>query len=132
MSLPSSSELEPASLSDLIFPYQSLNIHLTTSSLKKSTLTIKNRLRSIEKDAQFVRQRSELSPKAPVIANERCGSWYIAPYLKTGSVYFKSTDGHVGQWAFSLRRLNLQLLPLLGEHGKVIIVDSTRQGKRKL
>ena len=32
-------------------------------------------------------------------------------------MYFKSTDGHTGQWAFSLRRLNLQLIDIVGKHG---------------
>jgi tRNA A64-2'-O-ribosylphosphate transferase len=52
----------------------------------------------------------------PLVANERCGSWYIPPASKVGSAYFKSTDGHTGQWDFSFRRLNLQLLPLVSEH----------------
>jgi tRNA A64-2'-O-ribosylphosphate transferase len=51
------------------------------------------------------------------VANERCGSWYIPPDTKSGSAYFKSTDGHTGQWDFSFRRLNLQILPLAREHG---------------
>ena len=33
---------------------------------------------------------------------------------KAGSVYFKSTDGHVGEWGFSLRRVNGHLLGVLG------------------
>ncbi|KXJ93005.1 initiator tRNA phosphoribosyl transferase-domain-containing protein [Microdochium bolleyi] len=66
----------------------------------------------------------------PLIANERCGSWYIPPRLKRGSAYFKSTDGHHGIWAFSTRRLNLHLLRLVGVNDGVIIVDSTRRGKR--
>lgn len=34
-----------------------------------------------------------------------------------GSAYFKSTDGHFGIWNFSLRRLNLGVLDVLGEFG---------------
>lgn len=56
----------------------------------------------------------------PLIANERCGSWYISPDAKKGSAYFKSTDGHTGQWDFSFRRLNLQLLPLANEYGGLV------------
>ena len=52
-----------------------------------------------------------------MIANERCGSWYVEPRLKKGSAYFKSTDGHWGQWGFSLRRLNLEVLKLAGGGG---------------
>ena len=53
----------------------------------------------------------------PLIANERCGSWYIPPEQKAGSAYFKSTDGHWGQWSFSTRRLNLHILEIIGEGG---------------
>ncbi|KAI4246606.1 MAG: hypothetical protein LQ352_006371, partial [Teloschistes flavicans] len=35
----------------------------------------------------------------------------------------------MGQWAFSSRRLNLQVLDIVGKHGGCIIVDSTRRGK---
>lgn len=34
-----------------------------------------------------------------------------------GSAYFKSTDGHAGEWNFSLRRLNLQVLEAVGVYG---------------
>lgn len=39
------------------------------------------------------------------------------PARRAGSAYFKSTDGHYGVWAFSLRRLNLQVLEVAGEGG---------------
>ena len=39
----------------------------------------------------------------------RCGGW--------GGAYFKSTDGHFGTWSFSLKRLNLGVLSVLGEFG---------------
>lgn len=76
-----------------------------------------------------------------MVANERCGGWYIPPSLKvrdgkgrsgsgSGSVYFKSTDGHYGQWGFSLRRVNLGgWIDAMGERGGVVVVDSTRRGK---
>jgi tRNA A64-2'-O-ribosylphosphate transferase len=85
-------------------------------------------LNSILYDSSFA-QRVAASHALPLVANERCGSWYIPPALKAGSAYFKSTDGHHGQWDFSLRRLNLQLLDVLGEHGGGVLVDSTRRGK---
>ena len=67
--------------------------------------------------------------------------------------YFKSTDGHHGNWSFNLRRPNLHLLPVTTAHGgyehfqlvalpfffgepgallqyRIILVDSTRAGKR--
>ncbi|CAE6438816.1 unnamed protein product [Rhizoctonia solani] len=70
----------------------------------------------------------------PHSANLRCGAWYVDPSLipSNGSTfaYFKSTDGHTLQWNFNLRRANLHLLPLIIAHGGIILVDSTRRGKR--
>ena len=108
----------PAALqeSDLIFPSAASNISSTLGELKRSNLSITNRLRSISQDAEFVQEVAR-AYRLPLIANERCGSWYIPPADKAGSAYFKSTDGHHGQWAFSLRRLNLQVLDVVGEHG---------------
>ena len=50
----------------------------------------------------------------------------------TSSVYFKSTDGHFDQWAFSLRRLNLHLLDILGEQGGAVVVDVTASGGKHM
>ncbi|KAL8828085.1 MAG: hypothetical protein Q9170_006751 [Blastenia crenularia] len=104
---------------------------MTISSLTRSTHSVLNRLSSIEHDSLFVQQVAA-HYKLPVIANERCGSWYVPPELKGGSAYFKSTDGHQGQWRFSARRLNLQVLDIVGQTGgrpRCILVDSTRRGK---
>lgn len=124
-----------AALSDIIFPSQESsistnNINKILGDLKRSNLSITNRLRSIQKDADFVEEvAAALSgggagtgdgnddgrkkQRRPLVANERCGSWYIRPNLKGASAYFKSTDGHTGQWKFSTRRLNLHLLPII-------------------
>lgn len=96
----------------IIFPLASLPPPLT--SLKRSTLTIHNRLASVVSDAEFV--RSQVAPRfpgRPLVANERCGSWYVRPADKGGSAYFKSTDGHERAWKFSTRRLNLHLIPVI-------------------
>lgn len=106
----------------------SQNFYASLKELRKSTLSITNRLHSILRDAEFV-QAVAAQHDLPVIANERCGSWYVPPQLKAGSAYFKSTDGHTGQWAFSLRRLNLHVLEIIGRCEGCIIVDSTRRGK---
>lgn len=121
---------QPLSESDILFPHQSNtpNLSSTLSSLKRSTLSIHNRLTSITSDSEFVASVAE-AYQLPLVANERCGSWYIAPEKKTESVYFKSTDGHMGEWGFSLRRLNLQLLDVVQKYGGAVIVDSTRRGK---
>jgi tRNA A64-2'-O-ribosylphosphate transferase len=106
----------PSSISSLIFPTASQNLSNTLSSLKRSTLSTSNRLQSIHHDAVFVQDVAR-ALSLPLVANERCGSWYISPEQKGGSAYFKSTDGHWGQWSFSSRRLNLQILDRIGEYG---------------
>jgi len=121
---------QPISESDILFPHLSNNPNLsnTLSSLKRSALSIHNRLTSILSDSQFVASVSA-AYGLPLVANERCGSWYIPLDQKTEGVYFKSTDGHMGEWGFSLRRLNLQLLDVVQKYGGAIVVDSTRRGK---
>ncbi|KAI4237968.1 MAG: hypothetical protein LQ349_001429 [Xanthoria aureola] len=116
------------STASLIFSLASQNFSKTCSALKQSTLSVTNRLSSIHHDSLFVQQVAD-HYKLPLIANERCGSWYIPLERKAASAYFKSTDGHQGQWSFSTRRLNLQVLEILGHHQGCIIVDSTRRGK---
>ena len=112
--------MHPPATSDLIFSEQANhNFSKTLGELKRSTLSIQNRLRSIEHDADFV-QHVRDAYNRPLIANERCGSWYIDPRMKGGGTYFKSTDGHTGVWKFSLRRLNLHLLNIIeGDDGCV-------------
>ncbi|KAH9221904.1 tRNA A64-2'-O-ribosylphosphate transferase [Leptodontidium sp. 2 PMI_412] len=116
--------------SEIIFSEQANhNFSKTLGELKRSTLSIRNRLESIQHDAAFANQVAEAYGR-PLIANERCGSWYIDPKSKGGSAYFKSTDGHTGVWKFSSRRLNLHLLEIIGQNDGCIIIDSTRRGKR--
>ncbi|KAK4203826.1 putative tRNA A64-2'-O-ribosylphosphate transferase [Triangularia verruculosa] len=117
-------------LAEVIFPEQANhNFSRILGDLKRSNLSITNRLKSIQHDATFVESVAD-ALQLPLVANERCGSWYIDPTKKTASAYFKSTDGHTGQWKFSTRRINLHLLDVIGEHNGCIIVDSTRRGKR--
>lgn len=106
----------PIKSSELIFPSAHKSITQTLGELKRSSLSITNRLHSICHDAAFV-QKVAGAYQLPLVANERCGSWYIDPALKVGSAYFKSTDGHFGEWAFSLRRLNLQVLDAIKGKG---------------
>ena len=105
----------PPSLSEVIFSEQANhNFSKILGDLKRANLSVTNRLRSIEQDALFVQQVTDIL-RLPLVANERCGSWYIDPARKAASAYFKSTDGHTGQWKFSTRRLNLHLLELVGQ-----------------
>lgn len=115
-----------AETEDVLLPHDSIGKKL--KGLRRATLSIPNRLRSIVEDAHFVEEVAE-AYRLPLIANERCGSWYVPPSRRAGTAYFKSTDGHTNQWAISLRRLNLQVLDVAAEHRGCIIVDSTRRGK---
>jgi tRNA A64-2'-O-ribosylphosphate transferase len=146
--MPSGDPLPTLQPSDLIFPSSSTSLSSTLSQLTRSNLSLTNRLRSIKFDADFVQSIAHAF-QLPLVANERCGSWYIPPEIKAGSAYFKSTDGHFGEWGFSLRRLNLQVLDVVDQSGgyvdrcivkseealmkdcysRCIIVDSTRRGK---
>lgn len=64
----------------------------------------------------------------------RCGAWYTPPERVQATSYFKSTDGHMHQWDFSLKRTNLHLVEAIqgGAHALTgcLVVDSTRRGKR--
>lgn len=114
--MPSSAhEALPASFSSLQFPIASQSLSHTTRLLHQSTQSTHNRLASICQDATFVTQVGS-SLGLPIISNERCGGWYVPTESRAGSAYFKSTDGHFGEWAFSKRRLNLQLLEIIGKN----------------
>jgi tRNA A64-2'-O-ribosylphosphate transferase len=82
---------------------------------------------SIEEDAEIVESLRTVLPSLPVFAHRRNGCWY-APDDRT--CYFKSTDGHMGQWKFSTTRLNLEIGKVAASGKHVVIVDSTRRGKR--
>lgn len=95
----------------------------------KSQRSVLNRVRSIVEDAEFVEEVANVYNK-PLVPNLRGGLWYAKPHLREYNAYFKSTDGHTGQCTFSLKRLNLHLLPVLEEKKALLFVDSTRRGKR--
>jgi tRNA A64-2'-O-ribosylphosphate transferase len=121
--------MTPPTTSDLVFSEQANhNFSKTLGEIKRHTLSIRNRLQSILEDAAFVEQVS-CAYRRPVIANERCGSWYIDPNNKDGSAYFKSTDGHTGVWSFSTRRLNIHLLGLIGKHDGFVVGSNSRMGQ---
>ncbi|KAJ3569476.1 hypothetical protein NP233_g5029 [Leucocoprinus birnbaumii] len=101
------------------------------AALRKESLDIYNRLHSIEEDISFVNRVNDHYPDFPLLPNLRCGAWYTDPALANETpAYFKSTDGHTGNWGFNLRRANLHLLPLISEKAGIVLVDSTRAGKR--
>ena len=101
----------------IIHPQAANSLYDTMSQLQSPHSLISNRLHSIANDALSV------GPVAwdygfVVVANQRSGSWYVNPELQADPVdaYFKSTDGHFGQWAFSLRRLNLGVLDAMNQY----------------
>ena len=92
-------------------------------------ISIRNRLLSIEKDTKFINKIHEnYYSNYPKIPNERCGNWYVPEFSTTS--YFKSTDGHTNNWSFSTKRLNLHLLRIIIENNGILIIDSTRRGKK--
>eukprot|EP00055_Hartaetosiga_balthica_P013428 m.68809 g.68809 ORF g.68809 m.68809 type:complete len:508 (+) comp8258_c3_seq1:62-1585(+) len=104
------------------------SIHHVIRQLDQESISLYNRLRSIEYDLYFVEEVScKYYPSLPLVANLRCGAWYHPQFDEF--VHFKSSDGHRGQWQLSLKRLNLQLIPLLIQHGACLLVDSTKKGR---
>ena len=87
----------------------------------------RERLHSIVEDANFIALIAS-DQYLPLVANERCGRWYIPPWRQAESAYFKSTDGHVGQYAFSKRRLNLHLLETIGKNNGLVLVRAVPKG----
>ncbi len=75
----------------------------------------------------FAVQVCQTRPCLPAFANLRCGLWYVPS--PTGTCYFKSTDGHTGNWSFSLIRLNLHVALQAATAGGCFVVDATRRGK---
>ena len=108
--------------------------------MKNSQRSLRDCLLSIKYDCEWVEQfKSQFSPeeqrRLPVVPNRRSGVWYVSNAHDSTTVYFKSTDGHYGQWDFNVRRMNLHLLDLIasracGEGGGCILVDVTKKGKR--
>lgn len=105
-------------------------------SLHRTKHDLRNRLHSIHYDAEFVTAFASLFYPAGVacFANLRQGAWYLDPALRAtsggGTCCFKSSDGHSNQWSFNPRRLNKHVALAAARRGGVLVVDSTRGGKR--
>eukprot|EP00252_Welwitschia_mirabilis_P021531 TRINITY_DN5544_c0_g1_i3.p1 TRINITY_DN5544_c0_g1~~TRINITY_DN5544_c0_g1_i3.p1 ORF type:complete len:540 (-),score=100.29 TRINITY_DN5544_c0_g1_i3:298-1917(-) len=104
------------------------NIYKVCRKIKRKEQSLYNALRSIYEDSLFVSEIRELWPQLPMIANLRCGLWYSSQF--DGTCYFKSTDGHTGNWDLNPSRLNLHVCDIAAKKGGCIIVDATRKGKR--
>jgi tRNA A64-2'-O-ribosylphosphate transferase len=102
-------------------------------SLRKITLqgkgSLRNHLLSIRMDAELTQTLRSLLPNLSCFANLRNGRWYTSD-LPDDTCYFKSTDGHDGQWLFSLSRMNLNVAIAAQKKKGCLIVDSTKSGKR--
>ena len=103
---------------------------------KKLSHRSRHRLESIRHDVQRFRATKRRFPQSlPLVANERCGIWYAYPFLidnqnkKGYSCYFKSTDGHRNVWNVSLKRLNLNMIQIVADHGACLVVDSSMRKK---
>ena len=95
--------------------------------LKRVESSLHNCVCSIADDADFVAEVCDLHPGLPAFANLRCGLWYLPAARHT--CYFKSTDGHNGNWSFSTSRLNVHVAEQAAQRGGALIVDATRRGK---
>ncbi|KAF8879179.1 initiator tRNA phosphoribosyl transferase-domain-containing protein [Mucidula mucida] len=101
------------------------------AEIRREASDIYNRLHSIAEDTIFVEIVAKAYPHLPLLPNLRCGAWYTNPDISTAvPAYFKSTDGHFSNWSFNLRRPNLHLLPLIADRNGIVLVDSTRAGKK--
>lgn len=84
------------------------SLHAQTRQLRRQEDNdIRYRLRSILADAAFVDEVASAYASLPLVANLRNGSWYCRD--PADECYFKSTDGHCGEWDFSMTRLNLHV-----------------------
>ena len=110
------------------FSFPSLNsVTHVLRQLKKEENSLFNCVCSVSRDVTFIDELSALHPDLPLAANLRCGLWYVRNAERT--CYFKSTDGHNGNWSFSTTRLNIDLAETAANHGGCVIVDATRRGK---
>ena len=64
-----------------------LNVNKISRLLRRTDLSLRNCLLSIDADARFVARLAAAFPTLPVVANLRCGLWYTPePHA---SAYFK-------------------------------------------
>ncbi|BGP21574.1 tRNA A64-2'-O-ribosylphosphate transferase [Rhodotorula toruloides] len=115
----------------LVFPHAVESLQADRGAIRGQLRDTYNRLHSLTHDAAWILSKvAPAYPDFPLVANQRAGAWYVKPEGEHTHAYFKSTDGHAGEHNFNLRRANLALLPLIKERGGIVLVDSTRRGKR--
>lgn len=101
------------------------SIYKVARTVKRRERSLYNALRSIHHDySMFIREIALLWPELALLANLRCGLWYAPQF--DGVCYFKSTDGHNGNWSFSATRLNLHVAFLAGDRKKQLWKPASR------
>jgi tRNA A64-2'-O-ribosylphosphate transferase len=95
---------------------------------KQQRADIRNYLKSISLDSEFVQSVAAYYARLPLWANLRNGLWLSPEYA--GAAYFKSADGHQGRWTFSVTRLNIHFAASAMSQSGCVLVDSTRRGKQ--
>lgn len=114
----------------ILFDSPEKQLSRSIQQIRQQEKSAYDRLHSIKLDSVFVRKVTESFSNLPTAVNERCGRWYVPTGSIDAAVYFKSTDGHTDHCKFSLRRLNLHITPMIALKSGMIVVDSTRRGKR--
>eukprot|EP01036_Dinobryon_divergens_P057749 gene57749-77080_t len=107
---------------------QGFKLHQLKRAVHNDQHMLRNHLLSILKDSATVDEMKSVFPSFPSFGNLRSGAWYSCNW--DDLCYFKSTDGHHGQWGFSLARLNLNVAKRAIEAHGCQIFDSTASGKR--
>lgn len=120
-------------MSSSCIPPSAPSLSALTRAVRRQTVTVQARLRSILDDANWLLRALAESASCgalPVFANTRAGDWYVPRERVTGSCCFKSHDGHRGTIGFSVTRLNLALAACAARRGGAIVVDATSGSKR--
>ena len=105
------------------------SIYALTRALKRASLGVFHCLHSVAMDATFVAEQRRRFESVPMFANLRAGAWYVDEDVR--ECYFKSTDGHFGNWQFSATRLNAHVVREAARAGGCMIVDATRSSVKR-
>jgi tRNA A64-2'-O-ribosylphosphate transferase len=105
------------------------SIYALTRALKRASLGVFHCVHSVAMDAAFVAEQRRRFSSVPMFANLRAGAWYVDEDVR--ECYFKSTDGHFGNWQFSATRLNAHVAREAVRAGGCVIVDATRSSVKR-